>query len=518
MPCPRTTGPCGHALNPAPQHGSKLRPGQLERCTIDLANGRVEHHPHRPMTPDRARTAFPFPPVGPRRHDPAAVAAVAQALTPLQAEGLRLLASPEERRRLSRDAYDYSPVLTARLAAAEAELVVRPVTVEQVKAVAAACARHHVPVTLRGAGTGNYGQAVPLLGGVLLTMTGLQSVRSATADRFTAEAGCRLVAIDEALAPHGAEQRLLPSTYRTATIGGFVAGGSGGIGSVSWGFLRDPGNVLGMEIVTVEPQPRHHQLMGEAAAPLNHAYGTNGIIVALTLATAPLRRWQELLVAVPGLDQGLALADQLRTGALPIKELSLYDQQIVAMVRPLQGGAVGIDDCRIVAVAAAEAMETVKEKLTHHNARLLLQRPQTVAGSLRELTWNHTTLHARAADPAWTYLQLLLPPEPAVALQALSRRQGDGLAWHLEAVRSQGEARWAALPLLRWQDADALAAVMETARDLGCTLFNPHVITVEDGGLGVVDGNQVQAKQAYDPAGLLNPGKLRGWLERGASA
>ena len=470
------------------------------------------------MRPASSNTVFPFPPVGPRRHDPAAVAAVAQALTPLQADGLRLLVNPEERRRLSRDAYDYSPVLAVQLAAAEAELVVRPTTVEQVKAVAAACARQQVPITMRGAGTGNYGQAVPLLGGVLLTMTGLQSVRSAATDCFTAEAGCRLVAIDEALAPHGAEQRLLPSTYRTATIGGFVAGGSGGIGSMGWGFLRDPGNVLGMEIVTVEPQPRHHQLMGDAAAPLNHAYGTNGIIVALTMPTAPLRRWQELLVAASSLDHGLALADQLRTTAPPIKELGLYDQQIVAMVRPLQGEAAGSGGCRLIAVVAAEAMETVKETLDRHGARLLLQRPQTVAGSLRELTWNHTTLHARAADPAWTYLQLLLPPEPAAVLQALSRQQGDGLAWHLEAVRSQGEARWAALPLLRWQGADALAAVMETAQALGCTIFNPHVITVEDGGLGVVDADQVQAKQAYDPAGLLNPGKLRGWLEREASA
>ena len=463
------------------------------------------------MTSASASAAFPFPSVGPRRHDPAAVAAVAQALAPLQREGLRLVVNSEERRRLSRDAYDYSPVLTVRLAAAEAELVVHPTTVKQVEAVAAACARHQVPITMRGAGTGNYGQAVPLLGGVLLTMTGLRAVRSATGEHFTAEAGCRLAAIDEALAPHGTEQRLLPSTYRTATIGGFVAGGSGGIGSVGWGFLRDPGNVLGMEIVTVEPQPRRHQLMGDAATPLNHAYGTNGIIVALTMPTAPLRCWQELLLAVPSLDHGLALADQLRTAALPIKELSLYDQQIGAMVRQLQGGG----SCRLIAVVAAEAMETVKETLTRHSGQLLLQRPQTATGSLRELTWNHTTLHARAADPGWTYLQLLLPPDPAAVLQALRRQQGDDLAWHLEAVQNQGEARWAALPLLRWQGADALAAVMETAQDLGCTIFNPHVITVEDGGLGVVNGDQVHAKQVYDPAGLLNPGKLRGWLERG---
>ncbi|WP_236619807.1 FAD-binding oxidoreductase [Candidatus Synechococcus spongiarum] len=202
------------------------------------------------MRPASASAAFPFPSVGPRRHDPAAVAAVAQALTPLQADGLRLLVKPEERRRLSRDAYDYSPVLTPKLAAAEAELVACPVTVEQVEAVAAACAQRRVPITMRGAGTGNYGQAVPLQGGVLLAMTGLRTLRSATGDRFTAEAGCRLVVIDEALAPHGVEQRLLPSTYRTATIGGFVAGGSGGsapwvgasfgIPATCWGWRLSP--------------------------------------------------------------------------------------------------------------------------------------------------------------------------------------------------------------------------------------------------------------------------------------
>ena len=52
----------------------------------------------------------------------------------------------------------------------------------------------------------------------------------------------------------------------------------------------------------------------------------------------------------------------------------------------------------------------------------------------------------------------------------------------------------------------------------GAVLFNPHAITGEEGGLGGVDAEQVAAKAAYDPAGLLNPGKLRGWLERQAGA
>ena len=70
------------------------------------------------------------------------------------------------------------------------------------------------------------------------------------------------------------------------------------------------------------------------------------------------------------------------------------------------------------------------------------------------------------------------------------------------------------LPLVRWRDAEQLGQLMEDCRAAGAVLFNPHVLTVEDGGLGVVDADQVAAKQRFDPSGLLNPGKLRGWLER----
>jgi FAD/FMN-containing dehydrogenase len=133
---------------------------------------------------------------------------------------------------------------------------------------------------------------------------------------------------------------------------------------------------------------------------------------------------------------------------------------------------------------------------------------------LRELGWNHTTLHWRARHQGWTYLQMLLPRPEAPLMGAVRDRWGDDVLWHLEAVRQDGAARLAALPLLRWRGADALAELMEQCRSLGAVLFNPHVLTVEDGGLGVIDADQVAAKAAYDPAGLLNPGKLRGWDER----
>ena len=72
----------------------------------------------------------------------------------------------------------------------------------------------------------------------------------------------------------------------------------------------------------------------------------------------------------------------------------------------------------------------------------------------------------------------------------------------------------AALPLVRWQGEELLKQLMQDCREVGAVLFNPHVITVEDGGLGVIDADQVAAKRRFDRDGLLNPGKLRGWIER----
>ena len=460
-----------------------------------------------------------FPELGPRRHHSGAIDALVRQLEPLEKAGLVLRRSQQDLKRYGRDAFDYSPVLQEHLRGAAAELAVRPADSGQVEAIAAACACHGVPLTLRGAGTGNYGQAVPLLGGVVLETTGLDRIRSIGQAGFTAEPGCRLQAIDRVLEPHGLALRLAPSTYRTATLAGFVAGGSGGIGSVRWGFLRDPGNLLGVEIVTLEPSPRRLQLDGAAAQPICHAYGTNGIITALTLPVAPLQRWHELLIGVADLDQALALGDTIRQGEIEIRQLALLDRPVAALMpwpepqgqvcRPAAARA----SCWLVALVSEPHLARMRELVEAAHADLLLQRPERQGGGLPlgEICWNHTTLHARAVDPGWTYLQLLLPQPEMTAIRQLSMHWGTQLSWHLEAVCSEGTPRWAAMPLVRWRGTEALERLMRQTVDLGCVLFNPHVITVEDGGLGGVDAHQVAAKLRHDPAGLMNPGKLRGW-------
>ena len=145
-----------------------------------------------------------------------------------------------------------------------------------------------MPLTVRGGGTGNYGQAMPLRGGVVLDLSELTRVRSARAGRVRAQAGIKLATLDAATtADSRQELRLHPSTHKTGTIGGYVAGGSSGIGSITWGLLRDRGNILMARVVTMEAEPRILELRGADIQKVNHAYGTNGVITELEMPLAP---------------------------------------------------------------------------------------------------------------------------------------------------------------------------------------------------------------------------------------
>src|SRR3954453_625581 len=82
--------------------------------------------------------------------------------------GIPVTLEPVVVKRRSRDFFWYSPVLNEQLNGKSADLIVTPRDEADLIRVAAACARRRIPLTPRGAGTGNYGQAVPLEGGVLL--------------------------------------------------------------------------------------------------------------------------------------------------------------------------------------------------------------------------------------------------------------------------------------------------------------------------------------------------------------
>ena len=430
--------------------------------------------------------------------------------------GLELVEQGPLLERLSHDQFCFSPLLKQQLQPCLADLVVRVKQPHEVLQVAAACYRLGIPLTPRGAGSGNYGQCVPLQGGVVLDTSGLEQVRSfnSSTGLLTAEPGCKLLELDQWLQPQGWALRLAPSTWRTATLGGFIAGGSSGVGSLRWGLLRDPGNLLGLEVVTVEAEPRLLQLGPAQAQALNHAYGSNGIFTAITVPTAPWQNWQELVLELPDRPKAFALAAQLGVAALEIDALCYLEQRLAQQLPDLPELATARGD-RLLLLASPCSIPVIEQLTAQAGGCLVWQRPQWPPKGLllRELCWNHTTLQMRSLDPSFTY-QLVLLPEPELAfIDAIDGHWPGWLHWHLERVRQGGKQRWVGLPVFPWRGEDQFIALNQAMAAAGGLVFNAHAITVEAGGLGVVDGDQVAAKFANDPKGLLNPGKLKGYME-----
>lgn len=114
------------------------------------------------------------------------IAALRAALGPIKCED-----NPVLMRQKSRDFYWYSPVLKRQLDHVCADLVVSPQNEGEVVAALKAAHRLGIPVTPRGAGTGNYGQAMPLSGGVVLNLADMNRVTSIKRGRLVCEPGWR---------------------------------------------------------------------------------------------------------------------------------------------------------------------------------------------------------------------------------------------------------------------------------------------------------------------------------------
>jgi len=441
-------------------------------------------------------------------------------------EGIETIADRNQCQKLSSDYHTFSPILVPQLADKVADLVVRPANAAEVRRVAQVCAQWRVPLTMRGAGTGNYGQCVPLAGGIVLDMTGLNQVLWVEGGVVGVEAGAKLAAIDKITRPQGWELRMIPSTYRTATIGGFIAGGSGGIGSITYGQLRDRGNVLALKVMTVEEEPRLIELRGREVQKVNHAWGINGIITEVELALAPVYPWVDVVVSFADFMQAVRFSQRLsQEDGLVKKLVSTHAWPIPSYFTALRPYLAEGSHCVLLIVAAAAlrgempgGSGPLQDLVADFGGTIVYQKSapsktHQASGksiNLIEYTWNHTTLHARTLDPNLTYLQTLFPADPGLRLiEHLYHHFGDEVMMHLEFIRVNGTAIAAGLQLVRFTTADRLAEIIRDHEDHGVFVANPHTYIIEDGGRKQMDPQQMAFKTQVDPYGLCNPGKTR---------
>ncbi|MFZ4675466.1 MAG: FAD-binding oxidoreductase [Nodosilinea sp.] len=423
-----------------------------------------------------------------------------------------------QREKLSKDYYYFSPILQGQLANRVADLVVRPSCEADVLAAAKICVAARVPVTVRGAGTGNYGQCIPLAGGVVLDLSKMNAVKRVEAGVAWVEPGAKLAAMDKVTRETGWELRMYPSTYRSATIGGFIGGGSGGIGSITYGQLRDRGNLNALRVVTLEDNPQVIELRGDAVQKVNHAYGTNGIITELEIPLGLAYPWAEVIVVfddfMTAAHFGQALGD---ADGLIKKLISIHAWPIPSYFTALQS-YLPVGKAAALLMVAESSLELFGELVREFGGTITYSKLAQEAGKgapLAEFTWNHTTLHARSSDPSLTYLQTLFPYDPDLkGVRHFYEHFGDEVIMHLEYLRMGGNTVPAALQIVRYSTPERLAEIIRYHEDHGALIANPHTYLLEDGGMKTVDTAQVAFKAEVDPYGLLNPGKMRGWLER----
>jgi FAD/FMN-containing dehydrogenase len=462
--------------------------------------------------------------------------------------------------RLSQDFYWFSPVLKRELQHLRAHAVARPKSEDEIRAVVAACAQQRVPITLRGSGTGNYGQCMPLHGGVILDLSAYNKLLWCRGGVGRAQAGIRMMEMDRATQqPHegagegpgqgggvGWELRCVPSTFRSATLGGLYGGGFGGVGSINYGPLASSGNVLGVRALTIEPEPQAVELRAPEALLLHHVYGTNGLVLELEVALAPAHPWLEAIVCFEGrdgrdgrdghqdavgsdtdsdaFDRAIEFADALASApGITKKSVTLLATPIPDLLRaavPMLAGAMSAG-CHAVLVLVAENAEAALQQRVHEAGGTLTWRKSAAEvrasnRTLVEYTWNHTTLHALKVDKGLTYIQSGFTAGRHVQqAKALRRQLGDEVLVHLEFIRSrEGAMGCSGLQLVRYTSDERLNEIMQIHRDHGVGIANPHVWAVEDGKQGRVNPDIVATKVRFDPLGLLNPGKLRGWEQR----
>jgi FAD/FMN-containing dehydrogenase len=439
---------------------------------------------------------------------------LAAALSGLVADPDRVLTNPQVVERLSRDFYWYSPILRKQLDGKSADLVVQVMSVDEVRDCLRYCFANGVPVTARGSGTGNYGQAVPLHGGVVLDLSRFDAIEAIGSDGVAiCQPGVRLAALETAAGNLGWELRCYPSTVVKASLGGFLAGGSGGIGSVTHGGLRDFGTVQAIELITMEDEPRLVKHEGDAVHEILHAWGTNGIITRIWFRLAPKVRWAQCAVAFDSFDTAYTFSERIAVSNEWMKRLvTTFEWPIPGFFSPIRS-LVREGKALIFFMVALDQLDQLQDaaklaggEITHAGAFEGFRATPL----LSDFTWNHTTLWAIRTDGAYTYLQCGFDPVGArTQFARLKERFGDEILFHIEFMkRGDGVVIPGAIPVVRFTTETKLNEMVDFCRQIGVSVANPHVNNVEGGGRYREDNVQLLAKQRYDSRGLLNPGKM----------
>jgi glycolate oxidase len=419
--------------------------------------------------------------------------------------------------------------------------VALPETEAEVAALLAACHRLQVPVVARGAGTGLSGGAMPHALGLTLSLARFNRIVriDPLARTATVQCGVRNLAISEAAAPHGLYYAPDPSSQIACTIGGNVAENSGGVHCLKYGLTLH--NVLQVRGYTAEGEAVTFGSLALDAPGLDLlavVVGSEGMLAVITEVTVRLTPRPQLARCImASFDDvrraGDAVAAIIAAGIIPAG-LEMMDKPMIAAVEDFVHAGYDLDAEAILLCESDGTPEEVAEEvgrmldvLTGCGAtRIEVSRDE--AQRLQFWSGRKNAFPASGRiSPDYLCMDSTIPrkrlADMLLAIQQMERKYGLRCC----NVFHAGDGNLHPLILFDANDPDQLrraeafgADILETSVAMGGTVTGEHGVGVEKLNSMCVQfspaerARMLDLKHAFDPAGLLNPGKVIPTLHR----
>jgi glycolate oxidase len=420
-------------------------------------------------------------------------------------------------------------------------VVVLPANEAEVQHVMRVCHDFGVPVVARGAGTGLSGGAMPHRHGVLLSLAKMKSILhiDPLARQAIVQPGVRNLAISEAAAEYGLYYAPDPSSQIACSIGGNVAENSGGVHCLKYGLTVN--NVLRLRVVTVEGELLE---IGGAGADvpgldlLALMIGSEGLLGVVTEVTVRLmpkpRKAQVILASFDDVGKaGDAVANIIAAGIIPAG-LEMMDKPTTAAVEPFVHAGYDMTAEAILLCESDGTEEEVQEEIAAMCAVLEQAGARNMRVSQNEAERLLFWAGRKAAFPA---IGRLSPDYYCMDGTIPRRRLGEMLKAIVEMEKKYG-LRCANVfhagdgnlhPLIMFdanvpgelERTEAFGTeILELSVRLGGSITGEHGVGIEkiNAMCSQYDGDSLASfhaiKSAFDPRGLLNPGKAVPTLHR----
>lgn len=405
---------------------------------------------------------------------------------------------------------------------------------QQVRLALQICREHDVPVVARGSGTSLSGGAMPHASGVVLSLARLNNILSVDPLARTArvQPGVRNLAISEAAAPHGLYYAPDPSSQIACSIGGNIAENSGGVHCLKYGLTVH--NVMRVRGLTIDGEIIE---LGSAAldAPgldlLALSIGSEGMLMVVTEALVKLVPKPQLARVVMASFEdvakaGDAVAAIIGAGIIPAG-LEMMDRKATAAVEPFVKAGYDLSAEAILLAESDGSPEEVEEEIDRMMAVLreagatALVVSNSEAERLRFWSGRKNAFPAAGRiSPDYYCMDGTIPRKNLGRMLVAISEMEQTYQLRCMNVFHAGDGNLHPLILFdanqpgEWERADRFGAdILELCVELGGTVTGEHGVGIEKINSMCVQFSPAEReaffalKRAFDPPGLLNPGK-----------